>query len=228
MSNASSIGTGISFGAPTRYFEHQKKWGCSAFLDTVVENPLFKMKAEGPVGGKVQLTIQMSSIVSRVRLMNDLYMEYWAASPPTYLQNFSGSGLPYPTKEIAFENSPNRGRIPIRDSEVQVTIDYPNSYYDEGGSIYVPPTFSFIIRDKNGKDVTAINEMRLGEGIPYRTLQWPRQRHWLASAKPFGGSMFYTNLEMPKVRSQEQILRESAYPLTNMEAKNFWGLKPPM
>ena len=38
-----------------------------------------------------------------------LYVKYNASSPPTYNSNFSGSGLPYPNEEVAFENTPNRG-----------------------------------------------------------------------------------------------------------------------
>ena len=32
--------------------------------------------------------------------------------------------------------------------------------------------------------------------------------------------------QMP-IRTQEQILRDSAYPSNNKMPKNFWGLKPP-
>ena len=40
--------------------------------------------------------------------------------------------------------------------------------------------------------------------------------------------MFYKSLQTLPVRSQEQILRDSAYPKKNKMPKNFWGLTPPV
>jgi hypothetical protein len=223
-----SISNGISFGAPTDYFEHQKKWTCSAFLDTTYRNELFDMKAKGHVDGQIEIKISINPILSNMRKITPIYLEYWAASPPTLNQSYSGSGLPYPSEEVAFEHSPNRGKVSIEDSFVTLYIHFPNSYYKHGGREYVPPTLYFILKDKQGNNVSEINTLKLGEGIPYRTLQWPRQRNWLSSVMPYGGSLFYTNPTMPKVRTQEQILKESAYPSSNMETSNFWGKKPPM
>ena len=38
--------------------------------------------------------------------------------------------------------------------------------------------------------------------------------------------MFYYNPDLP-IRTQEQILIDSAYPCSNQEPNNFWGLTPP-
>jgi len=228
MSNSSSLGNGNSFGAPTTYFQHQKKWVCPAFLNTTItSNPLFEsIHAEGNVGGHVMVTVKASELLSGLSKFKKLFVRYWASAPPSYIQSYSGSGMPFPNPEIAFENTPNKGVFPLPGHTFQIAIDYPNSYYEDGGKVYIPPKLQFTITDSQGKDLTDINEIQLGEGIPFRTLQWPRQRNWL-STKPFGGSLFYLNNEMPPVRSQEQILKESAYPSTNIEPTNFWGLRPP-
>jgi hypothetical protein len=228
MSNASSIGNGMFFGTDSDYFKQQQTWSCSAFIDTHNgTNPLFDIKADGPIDGPILVTVNASAVMSGLSQLKPLYVRYWAAAPPTYIQSYSGSGMPYPSREVAFENTPNQGIFPMKENPFHIQIQYPNSYYDDGGKVYVPPKLQFTLCDVNGKDITGINEIQLGEGIPYRSLQWPRQRNWLSSY-PHGGSLFYLNSQMPAVRTQEQILKESAYPVRNVEAKNFWGLKPPM
>jgi hypothetical protein len=45
---------------------------------------------------------------------------------------------------------------------------------------------------------------------------------------PRKDAMFYKYGWLMPVRTQEQILRDSAYPDENKMASNFWGLKPPL
>jgi hypothetical protein len=148
------------------------------------------------------------------------YIKYSAANPPTYNSNFSGSGLPYPTEEIAFENTPNRGVVEIMDGEFSFSIKYPNSYYINMGTIYIEPHVKLIIVDANNNNIGQSKSINLGQGIPFRTLTWPVQRDWSK------GSLFYkTNVDI--VRTQYQILLDSAYPSENITPKNFWGMTPP-
>jgi hypothetical protein len=149
-----------------------------------------------------------------------LFVKYSAANPPTYNANFSGSGLPYPTEEIAFENTPNRGVVEVINGQFSISIKYPNSYYINMGTVYVEPHIRLILVDKNNKEIGESQYVNLGEGIPFRTLTWPVQRNWNK------GPEFYVNKDLP-VRTQFQILVDSAYPSVNIMPKNFWGTMPP-
>ena len=65
---------------------------------------------------------------------------YYASNTPDKLTNFSGSGLPFPNKEIAFQGSPNIGRILIQTNEKKFMLKLlrPNSYYNENYVIVEP------------------------------------------------------------------------------------------
>jgi len=149
-----------------------------------------------------------------------LYIKYTASSPPTYNSNFSGSGLPFPNELIAFENSPNKGITEVNGGSFRFSLRYPNSYYTNMGTVYVPPQVKMVLTNKDNKDMGKPLIINLGEGIPFRTLTWPIQRDWNK------GAMFYNNPNLP-VRTQYQILLDSAYPSTNKTPKNFWGMVSP-
>ena len=162
----------------------------------------------------------VSGTVNTNPYSEQLFVKYSAANPPTYNANFSGSGLPYPTEEIAFENTPNRGVVEVINGKFSISIKYPNSYYINMGTVYIEPNIRLILCDKNNKEIGEVVYVNLGEGIPFRTLTWPVQRNWNK------GSEFYVNKDLP-VRTQFQILVDSAYPSTNIMPKNFWGRMPP-
>jgi hypothetical protein len=152
----------------------------------------------------------------------DTLVVYWAPSPPTYLTSYSGSGLPYPNADVAYSRTPNSGAVKTGpNGDFSFNLKYPNSYYVRLGTLYVPPQVNIKICQSGMDD--KYSTIQLGEGIPYRTLTYPAP----PSKKPRISPLFYHE---PKdlIRSQEQILRESAYPSTNTMPDNFWGLKPPM
>lgn len=149
-----------------------------------------------------------------------LYVKFWAANPPTYTTSYSGSGVPYPNEDIAYEHTPNLGIAEIKDGKFRFNIMYPNSYYKNMGSVYVPPCVHLLFCDKDKSNVTKETTIILGNGIPYRTQTFPLSRKWPT------GPMFYSNPNLP-IRSQEDILLDSSYPSTNKEHTNFWGKMPP-
>ena len=51
------------------------------------------------ITGKLKIDKQSAKII------------FWAANPPDYNTSFSGSGLPFPSPEIAFEDTKNQRRI---------------------------------------------------------------------------------------------------------------------
>ena len=93
---------------------------------------------------------------------------------------------------------------------------YPNDFLIKNAKT----SFKNIKKIHISSDLSNVLVLKLGQGIPYRSLTWPRKRNWNI------GPMFFCNNNLP-VRNQEQILRDSAYPKVNEEASNFWGLIPP-
>jgi hypothetical protein len=168
--------------------------------DYVIENP---GKGEFVVKGRLQKGGKQKIV-------------YYAANPATYNGSFTGSGLPFPNPEVAFENTPNNGTVyTSANGEFEFRVFYPNSYYVGLGTIYVSP--HVFIKTCDSEDVHSIY---LGDGIPFRMLTYPSPPFTAPRRCP----MFYAEggRQMPP-RSQEQILRDSAYPETNKMPANFWG-----
>lgn len=156
--------------------------------------------------------------------IKDNTVYFIAASPPDYRATFSGSGLPFYSQVQAFENTPNKGKIVVSIGvEFQIELMMPNSYYVGLGTVYVPPTLYLEYFNAEGQKRNV--SIKLSDGIPYRSLTWPGPGQKTAAR---GGPMFYaTQFKLP-VRSQEQILRDAAYPEKNKMDEDFWGLKPPL
>lgn len=139
---------------------------------------------------------------------------FWAPNPPTYSSSFSGSGLPYPNANIAYENTPNRGMVKAENGNYQFKVRFPNAYYAGLGTKYIEPCCHIKIC---GSD--EIHTIPLNHGIPYRTLTYPEFANRTSPTFYDGG------LNLP-VRTQEQILRDSGYPETNKKITDFWGTRP--
>jgi len=151
---------------------------------------------------------------------NKLY-SFIAPNPPTYMTSYYGSGHAYPNPDIAFDKTPNVGCVKTDTlGNFNFKLKSPGGYYIRMGTIYQPP--HVMLYTEGDKD--NINNIVLGEGVPYRPQTYkPPQTEF-----PRNGPGFYQNpLIKEKLRTQEQILRDSAYPTTNHWYKNFWGLKPP-
>lgn len=157
--------------------------------------------------------------INEVVKNNTVY--YAAANPPDYRATYTGSGLPFANQSQAFENSPNRGSVVLINNTFEIKLMYPNSYYIGLGSVLVPPSVQLEYETIDGKQRTVT--IKLSDGVPYRMLTYPS-----SYTLPRKDSMFYSfGWKMP-VRTQEQILRDSAYPSINKMSGNFWGLKPPL
>ena len=161
-----------------------------------------------------------SNILSFISSNSNSNIKYWAANSPTLNSSFSGSGLPFPNENIAFDKSKNSGISKINGSNFSFDIKLPNSYYTNMGTLYVSPEVKIQVVDLNGKSVGKVQSIKVGDGIPFRTLTWPVQRDWNK------GPMFYYNPHLT-VRSQYQILLDSAYKANEPVPDNFWGDVPP-
>lgn len=154
--------------------------------------------------------------------IDDLRVRYIAASPPDYRVSFTGSALPFGNPESAFHSTPTVGVVSVSTSGgFQIPIRIPNSYYERCGIAIVPPTL-FLSYNSGGQERRA--RVRVGKGVPFRTLDHPGPG--LDHTRHRTSATFYRT-PLP-VRSQEDILWDSAYPCTDREPHDFWGLKPPL
>ena len=145
---------------------------------------------------------------------------YWAANPPTYSTSFSGSGLPYPNPEVAYNRTSNAGAVRANNREFSFKLKHPNAYYVGLGTLYIPPHVHIKVCESDVEDIH--HTIQLGEGIPFRTLTYPAP----PSEAPRISPLFYQSVNNV-VRTQEQIIRDGGYPLENKMPTNFWGLRPP-
>ena len=112
------------------------------------------------------------------------------------------------TSPVAFENSPNQGAVLTnKDGSFEIKVKYPNSYYIDLGRTYVQPVVYIKVCGQK-----KVHTIKLGNGIPFRSLCHPLQRK---------GPSFYENdgRNILPPRTQEQLLRDKSYP-----NKNIWIL----
>lgn len=139
---------------------------------------------------------------------------YLAAAPAGNITSFAGSGLPYPNKEIAYLNTPNKGSVEVSLRRFEIDILMPNSYCIDMCNELVKPT---LLLKYTTDGVVRIVRVPVGNQIPYRSQNYPPQRT--------GPNFYAAGWNMP-VRSQNDILLDSRYPKTNQMPDNHWGLKP--
>ena len=145
-------------------------------------------------------------------VMNGM-IQYVAAAPIERRATYTGSALPFATSAQALDNTPNKGSVELlRNNTFSISIKMPNSYYINLGTNLVPPTLYIMYNE--GKKVISI---KLADPVPYRTLTYPSSRV---------NCLFYDGLDKLPVRTQEQILHDSAYPSDLKQHSNFWGSKP--
>lgn len=180
-----------------------------------LKNEFYSIQVQGnrfniEVFGKINDTVKNSQI------------EYLASAPADYNNSFSGSGMPFPSAEVAFSNTVNRGTLKTSGSSFRLSLLMPNAYYDNsdrlGNNNLINP--EVMVKYSNGKEERTLR-IPLGNRIVYRSHNYPaiRDQH---------KASFYDTWHSLPVRGQEQILRDSGYPEQTMVTTpiNHWGLKP--
>lgn len=112
------------------------------------------------------INIHVECTIKDEMLDNKLY--FYAANTPDRLTTFSGSGLPFPNKYIAFEGSPNIGRINVnKEKKFTLKLLRPNSYYDDNFELIEPEVIIkyYLINNK-----TRVLNIPIDNRIPYRNL----------------------------------------------------------
>lgn len=168
----------------------------------------------------IQLTVKCYVPVA------DNKIRYEAPNPPDYRGSFSGSALPFYSKEQAFEGTINKGNVSLKQVEMinernevynyfykgVIFIKFPNSYYTNVGNLLVLPHILLKYKTLQGVQKTFVYKLT-GQSIPYRTLTHPSMRT---------SPLFYKPKMNIGVMSQEDLLRRSEYPRTNKPIASFW------
>ena len=189
---------------------------CDKWKKDVKHYAFFSLNTHQNKQGEVVIYGKVNNRIMEYLKNNRVYLRYWAANSPTTGSSFTGSGLPFPNEDIAYENTPNQGIIEIYDINFSLKFIKPNSYYTNQGKVLVKPHINFMFTVGDSIPIGSVYKREIDDYIPYRTLSLKRQ-----------DVNFYQNFPLP-VRTQEQILLDSAYPEDSMkEHDNFWGLKPP-
>lgn len=153
-------------------------------------------------------------------------VRYIAAAPTHFSGSYMGSGLIYPSREVAFENTPTKGTLDGISFDLYIRT--PSAYTNNNNNDFHPPEILFIYDVSDSSTVSGKKEkvvaIPVGNQIPYRNL------HYYPNARNEHGVFFYDNLFVKPVRTQEQILRDSGYPertiTTYKIPRDFWGNTP--
>jgi hypothetical protein len=109
--------------------------------------------------------LQLSGSIKNIAQFNNIIII--ASNPIDRMSNYSGSGLPFPNYEIAFENTPNIHKV---DSSgiFNTTFKYPNSFYMPDGINKIKPSIYFMFTDINKKSFRV--QYELHDILALRTL----------------------------------------------------------
>jgi len=122
----------------------------------------------------------------------------FAAAPIDRMMNYSGSGLPFPSADVAFDNTPNQIQID-RHGMFDVVFKYPNAYYKSDFFEKMLPSIFFSLLEY-GKAQPFYVQFTLPDPLPLRTLGY-RPNHE-------GGPIYYAAKEnlLPIASAQDTML----------------------
>jgi hypothetical protein len=136
-------------------------------VKTTYKNEFVNCDVDFLMNGDIHLTGKVAS-PSTFQLMS-----IFAASPINRLTSYSGSGLPFPCAQVAFENSPNNYTIDPS-GDYDVVFKYPNGYYMSDAKEKVPPSIFFSFAEP-GKAPFLVH-FKLPDPLPLRTLGYRPNR----------------------------------------------------
>jgi hypothetical protein len=94
-------------------------------------------------------------------------MKYWAANPIGRIYSYSGSALPYPNPEAAYENTTNQGTILLdNEGKFHIKLDHPSGYYVGQGKILLKSHVHFKVSGYN-----RVFTVTIADYFPYRSLK---------------------------------------------------------
>jgi len=119
------------------------------------------------VSGEIRSADSIHFVVKGHVKSGPCMVRYWAASPPDLRQSYSGSGLPFPNPEIAFDGTTNRGTVKCdRDGNFEFQVVKPNGYYVGQGNRLIGSQVKLALGNS-----TDIKILQLGNPIENRSLK---------------------------------------------------------
>jgi hypothetical protein len=91
-----------------------------------------------------------------------------APNPIDRMVNYSGSGLPFPNEDIAFENTPNYKLVDKTRQQIDIKFKYPNSFYSRNGKNKILPSIFIQLTENSGKHFQL--QYELADLVNMRTL----------------------------------------------------------
>ena len=95
-----------------------------------------------------------------------------APNPIDRMTNYTGSGLPFPCQQIAFENTPNYARITEPGGKFDLEFSYPNGYYTTDAYTKIEPSIFVTLHWKDASKEKTVVRLPLTDGLPLRTLSY--------------------------------------------------------
>lgn len=92
-------------------------------------------------------------------------VEVVAPAPIDRMMNYSGSGLPFPCAEIAFENTPNRILVDAS-GKFKGRFAYPNSYYTHDAFKKIVSSIFVVLHPNASAQDPIVVRMELPEQVP--------------------------------------------------------------
>jgi hypothetical protein len=194
--------------------KYRKKNMCNKWDEDELIYKDCKIKLQTQKNGGISVTGTLD--LSLLGKYNNMYVKFWAPSSADSGQSFNSS-LPFPSKEMAYDNSPNVGAVMIQGNSFTFYIKQPNSYYANMGTTYVEPEVRFRLYDSKNKRITNIYIVKISKGVAFRALNF----HYKQSPE------FYNN-DIMEIKTQAQTLRDSSYNYNKDKRKSFWNKKPAM
>jgi len=125
-------------------------------------------------------------------------MQLVAPSPPMSGVSYSGSALPYPCPQVAFDNTPNKAVVP-QHGQFDVVFTYPNSYYTHDHATKVISSVFLILQEHEDIQPVFVR-FELPDRFVLRTLNHRKERREK-------GPAFYAMENHIEVMSQYDIIQ---------------------
>lgn len=124
-----------------------------------------------------------------------------AAAPIDRMSNYTGSGLPWPCRQYAFDNTPNYHELTKGVAPFACVFDYPNSYYDQTAFNKLAPAIEIhLYLPGSPSHSPLIAKIDLPDPLPLKTLVH----------RPGRSPAFYARQELMEITGQETYLRSIA------------------
>lgn len=142
----------------------------------------FNIKVKEKSNQKLKIIVEMQDYIP----FDTYKVEYVAASPSknNYLIDVS-KNIPFENREIAFENTPNKGSFKTKKSKFSFEIIRPNCFYTKDGKRLIPSYLEITINGTK-KDINLnclFNEKKIDSNTPKMRLRYNKTQEDLLKSK---------------------------------------------